>query len=213
MGRPVLRVGQPEISATRSALRTPLTTLLFLLAGLAPILLRAGDVHPGHGPALGRPVLKEEIRRWDTSIGPDGRGLPAGRGTVLAGRALYEAHCAHCHGPNGEGASAEHLVSDGMLTGEWPDKSIGSYWPYATTLFDFLRRSMPMDRPGLLSDDQSYALTAYLLYMNGLLAEDGYLDARTLPQRVMPNRNGFVNCYPDSPLSDDSQNSRLGSSC
>lgn len=142
------------------------------------------------GPHLGR----EPIAAWDLSIGPDGAGLPPGRGTAGEGKPLYLAKCAQCHGPAGEGGAAEPLVGGiGTLDSATPLKTVGSYWPYATTLFDYVRRTMPYDRPMSLSSDEFYALCAYVLFLNGIISGDAELTAETLPRVEMPNRRGFTN--------------------
>ena len=124
---------------------------------------------------------------------PDGAGLPAGSGTAKQGQPLYEQLCIACHGAGGLGNSGDQLAGAQMsLTSEWPEKTIGNYWPYATTLFDFIRRSKPMDRPGSLSAAEVYALAAYLLYLNGIIAEEQPLDAAALAKIRMPNRDGFI---------------------
>lgn len=159
----------------------------------------AGAAEPLQAPRLGRPVDAQEVARWDLSVFPDGRGLPAGRGTVVEGTSLFRQHCAACHGTGGRGASAEELAGGTEpLTSPTPDKTIGLYWPYATTIFDFVRRAKPMTAPGTLSADQVYAITAYLLYANGVLGETAELDATTLPRVRMPNRDGFIGI--DAPL-------------
>jgi cytochrome c len=170
---------------------TSVLTLLVacMLSGAASPLARAEG--PPR-PALGRPIADEEVARWDLSVYPDGRGLPEGRGNVAAGRAVYEQNCLVCHGERGTGGAGGHLVGRGPLTGPDADKTIGSYWPYATTLFDFIRRSMPMNAPGSLSANEIYAVTAYLLYENQVIAADAVMDRRTLPRVRMPNRDGFV---------------------
>ncbi|MGB7988291.1 MAG: cytochrome c [Candidatus Methylophosphatis roskildensis] len=144
------------------------------------------------GPDLGQPVSEQWVAARNSSIFPDGRGLPEGRGTANDGRPIYEQKCASCHGKRGEGGSGGHLVGPGPLTGEDADKTVGSYWPFATTIFDFTRRSMPMAEPGSLSADETYALTAYLLHLNGIVAADMELNATALPRVKMPNRDGFV---------------------
>jgi S-disulfanyl-L-cysteine oxidoreductase SoxD len=144
-------------------------------------------------PKLGQPLSREEAARWDLSVFPDGRGLPAGRGTAVEGATLFAQHCAVCHGPGGHGATAEELAGGSSpLNSKSPDKTIGLYWPYATTIFDFTRRAMPMFAPGSLSADEVYAITAYLLFVNGVIAERDEMNADTLPRVRMPNRNGFV---------------------
>jgi len=144
-------------------------------------------------PRLGQPASPQEIAAADMSVFPDGRGLPGGRGTAVEGQPVYDRQCANCHGPKGIGASAEELAGGRHgLTGPHPDKTIGVYWPYATTVFDFVRRSMPLNAPGSLSDNQLYAVTAYLLHLNGIIGENAEMNALTLPQINMPNREGFV---------------------
>lgn len=143
-------------------------------------------------PKLGVPLSPAASAAWDISIFPDGRGLPPGRGTARQGRVLYDAQCARCHGAGGRGGTAEELAgSSSALNGPDPDKTIGTYWPYATTIFDMTKRSMPMGAPGSLTDDQVYALTAYLLFANKIIAEDFEIDPQTLPLVKMPNRDGF----------------------
>jgi len=142
-------------------------------------------------PRLGQPLGVEQLAALPRSVFPDGRGLPAGRGTVADGQAIYAARCQSCHGEQGRGGSGGGLISAGSLTGPEPDPAVNNYWPYATTLWDFTRRAMPMDAPGSLSVDETYALTAYLLHRSGLLAADAALDAHSLPAVRMPNRDGF----------------------
>ncbi len=154
----------------------------------------AGPVH--EGPKLGKPATPEEIAGWDISIPPDGSGLPKGSGDAKAGAAVYATKCATCHGAKGEGASAEELVGGkGSLATDNPTLTVGSYWPYATTLFDYIRRAMPADAPFSLSADEVYAVSAYLLYLNGIVGESDVIDAKTLPKIQMPNRNGFIQIY------------------
>ena len=145
-------------------------------------------------PNLGVPLEAAEAARIDPLVMPDGSGLPAGSGSVTAGKRLYQKYCISCHGENGVGDSADALADpQATLRGEWPEKVIGNYWPYATTLFDFIRRAKPMmPRAGILTDDEVYALTAYLLYLNAIIAEDASLDAAQLRQIEMPNRDGFI---------------------
>jgi mono/diheme cytochrome c family protein len=161
-------------------------------AALSALLVCAGAGAADPIPHLGRPASEERIARWNLSVYPDGRGLPAGAGTAAQGRAVYEAQCAKCHGAQGEGGSGGTLAGRGALTDPEPDQTVGNYWPYATTLFDFIRRAMPMDAPATLSDDQIYAVSAYVLYLNGILGPEERLDARSLPRIRMPNRDGFI---------------------
>jgi cytochrome c len=146
---------------------------------------------------LGVPASPADVAARSLNVFPDGKGLPDGRGSASEGKALYAERCASCHGTAGTGGSAEELAG-GRLDGPSPDKTIGTYWPYATTVFDFVRRSMPLDAPGSLSDDQVYAVTAYLLNLNGIIDERAEMNAASLPQVKMPNRDGFIAI--DAPL-------------
>jgi hypothetical protein len=144
-------------------------------------------------PHLGTAMSENEITKWDLTIFPDGRGLPPGRGTAIEGRDVYAQKCASCHGEKGEGATAEELVGEPTPpSADNPSKPIGSYWPFATTIFDFIRRSMPPAAPGSLSADQIYAVTAYLLAANKIIADKDEINAETLPKIKMPNRDGFI---------------------
>jgi len=148
-------------------------------------------------PALGRPASAADIAAWDVSVGPNGLGLPPGSGAPKQGRIVYEEKCRACHGEKGAGKPNDQLVGGaGSLSGAAPVKTVGSFWPYATTVFDYVRRAMPFNAPKSLSDDEVYAVTAYILHLNGAIGEDEILDARTLPQVTMPNRNGFVRYAP-----------------
>lgn len=158
-------------------------------------LLVCGDTRAGDAssaPRLGQPASAELVERWNLSVYPDGRGLPAGAGTAAQGQAIYQARCAKCHGTEGEGGSGGTLAGRGALTDSDPDQTVGNYWPYATTLFDFIRRAMPMDAPATLSDDEIYAVSAYVLYMNRIVGLDERLDSKSLPRIRMPNRDGFI---------------------
>jgi len=144
-------------------------------------------------PALGTPVSSDQLAGFDLVVGADGDGLPAGRGTAAQGQRVYRSRCLACHGENGEGNSAATVLVGGSMRSEGPPlKTVGSYWPYATTVFDFIRRAMPADAPKSLSDEEVYQVTAYVLYLNGLVTQDQVLDARSLPAVEMPNRDGFV---------------------
>ena len=144
-------------------------------------------------PRLGKPVTPQVAARDELNVFPDGRGLPPGRGTGIEGAALFQQKCAFCHGEGGRGGAAEELVGGtAPLNSKSPDKTIGLYWPFATTLFDFTRRAMPMNAPGSLSADEVYALTAYLLAAEKVIGERDEMNAVTLPKVRMPNRNGFV---------------------
>ncbi|MCY4536141.1 MAG: cytochrome c, partial [Bryobacterales bacterium] len=126
---------------------------------------------------VGREATAEEVAAWDVTIGPEGRELPAGSGTAKDGAQVYEVRCKECHGEDGVGGDQAGLVGNPeQLKQAPPIKTVGSYWPYATTLFDYTRRAMPFEDPGTLSADQVYAVTAYVLHLNGLVAEDDVLD-------------------------------------
>jgi cytochrome c len=168
---------------------------------LMPILaFCAGCVLPNH-PAeekpvtagLGQPATAEETRVWDIDVAPSGEGLPPGQGTVRQGAALYAAKCAKCHGASGTEGPMDRLVGGrNSLRTSSPIKTIGSYWPYATTLYDYIHRAMPFDAPQSLTPEEVYSVTAWLLHENGIIADDAVLDAVSLPTIQMPNRHGFV---------------------
>ena len=142
---------------------------------------------------FGRTATPEEINLWDIDVRPDGKGLPEGSGTVAQGKSVYTDNCAACHGVNGQGGPKDRLVGgQGTLASDQPIKTVGSFWPYATTLFDYVHRAMPYQAPGSLSVDDYYAVTAYVLSLNGILPPDGKLDKETLPKVKMPNRDGFI---------------------
>ena len=150
----------------------------------------------GEGPELGKPVSREELDAMDYVVLPDGDGLPAGSGDAREGADLYARHCLACHGAGGQDGINDRLAGGhGTIDGERPLKTVGSYWPYATTVFDYIRRAMPYQSPGSLSEDDVYSLTAYLLYINDIVDEDQRLDAKTLPTVKMPNRDNFVWAY------------------
>jgi cytochrome c len=153
----------------------------------------AGAVPPAHATDFGRRAIPEEIKLWDIDVRPDGRGLPEGRGTVAQGRSVFEENCAACHGDKGVGGIKDRLAGgQGSLASEMPVKTVGSFWPYATTLFDYIHRAMPYQAPGSLSVDDTYAVAAYILNLNGILPADGELDRTSLPRIRMPNRDGFI---------------------
>jgi mono/diheme cytochrome c family protein len=152
------------------------------------------------GPNLGQPATPAEIAAWDISIPPDGAGLPPGSGTAALGAVVYAEKCQACHGDKGAGQPNDRLVGGhGTLTSASPVRTIGSYWPYATTVFDYVRRSMPYATPRTLSDADVYAVTAYLLHLNGIIAETDVMNAETLPRVKMPNRDNFTLAYPATP--------------
>lgn len=147
---------------------------------------------PSYG--VGRAPTPEEIEGWDIAIAPDGEGLPAGRGTPVDGREVFAKRCADCHGAEGQGADKGEALVGGMgtLKDRQPLKTVGSFWPYATTVWDYVNRAMPFDRPGTLTHDQVYSVVAFLLYLNGIIDENQEMNAESLPQVKMPNREGFV---------------------
>ena len=164
------------------------------LAAAASALLVLSSPALAEGPGLGRVATPDEIASWDISIGPDGAGLPPGRGTPKQGEAVYAQKCVACHGEKGAGKPNDQLVGGrGSLSGDQaPIKTVGSFWPYATTLFDYVRRAMPLNAPKSLSDDEVYAVSAYILQLNGIIGDAEVKDAQTLPQIQMPNRDGFI---------------------
>jgi S-disulfanyl-L-cysteine oxidoreductase SoxD len=169
------------------------TGFAFALLTAACATTDSGSPVPTTGPNLGRAATAHEVAAWDISIPPSGVGLPAGRGTAKQGEVVYVAQCQACHGPKGVGKPADRLVGGiGSLATAKPVRTVGSYWPYATTLFDYTRRSMPATKPLSLTNNEVYAVTAYLLYLNGIIGEDLEMNAQTLPQVKMPNREGFI---------------------
>jgi mono/diheme cytochrome c family protein len=152
----------------------------------------------GETPHLGKPIDEAAIAAWDISILPDGTGLPKGSGTPAQGAVIYAQKCAGCHGDNGKGGAAAALVSDRELAGiNAAQKTIRNFWPYATTIFDFIRRAMPFQMPRSLTDEEVYALTAYILAENKLIGANDTMDAQTLPKVRMPNRDNFIIRFPD----------------
>jgi len=142
---------------------------------------------------IGRSATPAEIDGWNIDIDRDGNNLPPGSGSVRRGHEVFDQQCASCHGANGEGGLGERLVGgQGTLATPEPVQTVGSYWPYAPTLFDYIRRAMPQNAPQSLSNDDVYAVSAYILNLNGLLPADATLDARTLSAIKMPNRSMFV---------------------
>jgi len=149
------------------------------------------------GPGLGQPVSVTDAAAWDISIQPDGTGLPAGSGNAATGALLFATHCVACHGAGGVGQPNDKLVGgQGTLTQLQQVRTVGSYWPYATTIFDYIRRAMPFQAPESLTNDQVYSLTAFLLAENGIIKPGDTMNAQTLPQVKMPNRDGFIMAYP-----------------
>ncbi len=167
-----------------------------LIAGLGLVVLAvacAGAARAQGAYGIGRPATSAEIEGWNIDVDRDGRNLPLGRGSVGQGEVIFAQQCASCHGAKGEGGVGDRLVGGrGTLASAKPIKTIGSYWPYAPTLFDYIRRAMPQNAPQSLPPDDVYAVSAYLLYLNELLPADAVLDAATLSAVKMPNRGMFV---------------------
>jgi S-disulfanyl-L-cysteine oxidoreductase SoxD len=167
---------------------------VFLAAAPALVLALASSAFAQQSPNLGKPISQEDLASWDISIGPDGVGLPAGSGTVKQGEATFAAKCQACHNEKGAGTPNDRLVGgQGTLAGDKPPiKTVGSYWPYATTLFDYIRRAMPLNESKSLTNDEVYGVVAYLLNLNGVIPEAETINAQTLPKVAMPNRDGFI---------------------
>jgi S-disulfanyl-L-cysteine oxidoreductase SoxD len=168
--------------------KTAFCIIFFVIAGAT------GRLGQSQQYKLGRPATPEEIRELDISVAPDGSGLPKGSGTVAQGQRVYETLCANCHGDRGQGMLQYPGLAGGQgtLRSKNPVRTVGSYWPYATTVWDYIHRTMPYSRPGTLTPDETYAVTAFILYLNGIVDEKTELNETTLSRVKMPNRNGFV---------------------
>ncbi|MDP3517687.1 MAG: cytochrome c [Pseudohongiella sp.] len=147
---------------------------------------------PANPVALGSPITEAQLADWDLIVAPDGHNLPEGNGTAAQGQAVYQQKCAACHGAGGEGASGSPALVGGSVSTTPPLLTVGSYWPYASTLFDYVRRAMPPTAPKSLSNTEVYQVTAYVLHLHGVIAENFVLDKNTLPAVQMPNREGFI---------------------
>ena len=165
------------------------------MASLAALAEEAPYTLPHNAPnrfSFGSDASEARVALWDIDVRPDGEGLPAGSGTVTKGEAVYMVHCISCHGPTGAEGPYDVLVGAEPWA-EWPgSRALGGYWPYATTLYDFIRRSMPQLTPGILTADETYAVIAYLLNLNGIVPDDAVMNAETLPAVVMPAQDRFV---------------------
>jgi mono/diheme cytochrome c family protein len=143
--------------------------------------------------AIGQAATPAEIAGWNIDVNGNGNNLPPGSGSVSRGHEIFDQQCAACHGARGEGGVGDRLVGgQGTLATPRPTRTVGSYWPYAPTLFDYIRRAMPQNAPESLSNEDTYAVSAYILNLNGLLPADATLDAKTLSAIKMPNRNMFT---------------------
>jgi len=141
---------------------------------------------------LGKTIDEVQIAAWNIDVAPSGAGLPPGKATARQGESIYKDKCASCHGNQGQGGVANRLVGGGALNTDKPIKTVGSYWPYATTVFDYTKRAMPHPLPQSLTNDEVYATTAYILYMNKIIGIDDEMNAKTLPLVKMPNWDGFI---------------------
>jgi mono/diheme cytochrome c family protein len=149
------------------------------------------------GPKLGKPIGPSDLSAWDINVLPDGTNLPAGSGKAADGAKIFAEKCALCHGDNGKGGIAGELIGGPPKASLDGGKTIANFWPASTTLFDYIRRAMPYNAPRSLSDQEVYALTAYLLAANKLIGEGEEIDAKTLPKVMMPNRDNFIIRFPD----------------
>lgn len=171
-------------------------TLAFV-AGCFAIAIGAAFAEPV--PRLGQPATSDQISAYDIDVSPDGTGLPPGAATASQGAPVFQAKCAACHGAQGQGGPGGALAG-GIGTigvpGKKPFKTVGSFWPYATSVFAYVRRAMPYDHPKSLSNDELYGVTAFVLYLNGLIPADQVMNAQSLPKVKMPNANGFRPFHP-----------------
>lgn len=170
------------------------TSAVFIAVISAFLAWSSAPAHAQQG--FGRPLTEAEQNNLPPMVFANGAGLPLGGGSVADGAPLYKQHCAACHGPSGEGGSALELVGDrSLLSSEYPDKGVAVYWPYAATLFTYIRRAMPPGKPYSLTVNETYSVIAKVLHLNGLLDNDGEVDHQTLADLEMPNRNGFQDVY------------------
>src|SRR5512138_2539475 len=151
----------------------------------------------GAGPGLGQPIEQRDLAAWDIHVLPDGAGLPPGSGTPAQGAKIFAEKCAACHGMEGKGGINAALVGAPPLKSIDAPKTIANFWPYATTVFDYIRRAMPWPQPRSLTDEEAYALTAYILARNKLIGDNEAMNAQTLPKVRMPNRDGFIPRFPE----------------
>jgi len=180
--------GTPDLSAEQAKTQVAAAT-----TPASPATVNAVGTHGVFG--LGRLALPEEIAAWDIDIRPDGAGLPEGRGTVAKGEEVYSENCAMCHGDFGEGVDRWPVLAGGFdtLTEERPEKTIGSYWPYLSTVYDYVRRAMPFGNAQSLSDDEVYAIVAYLLYLNDIVDDEEFeLSKDNFLEHRLPNEENFI---------------------
>jgi S-disulfanyl-L-cysteine oxidoreductase SoxD len=167
------------------------------IAAVSIVLVSAASALAAEGPGLGKPITEADIAPWDITIMPDGKGLPAGSGTAAQGAPIFQNKCSACHGEKGVGGFASFLNAGPPRASLDGGKSVANFWPYATTVFDFIRRAMPYDRPKSLTDQEVYQLTAYVLYLNKLIGENQTINAQTLPKVKMPNAGNFIIRFPE----------------
>ena len=169
-----------------------------LAAAAAFALIFAGGTAAADGPGLGKRLSAEELAAWDISVLPDGGNLPAGSGTPAEGARVFAQKCVACHGESGRGGISAALVGGAPLTTiSAAQKTIANFFPYPTTVFDFIRRAMPWQQPKSLTNDEVYAVTAYIFALNKLIGENETMNAATLPRVRMPNRDGFIVRFPE----------------
>jgi S-disulfanyl-L-cysteine oxidoreductase SoxD len=167
-----------------------IATCVFALA------IGVGSVR-AENPHLGKPISQGDLAEWDINILPDGTNLPPGSGKAAEGAKIFAEKCVFCHGDNGQGGRAARLIGGPAKASLDGGKTIANYWPYATTLFDFIRRAMPFTQPRSLTDNEVYSLVGFILAQNKLIGEDDEMNAATLPKVRMPNRDNFVVQFPD----------------
>jgi S-disulfanyl-L-cysteine oxidoreductase SoxD len=182
------------------SMRKPLLACAIALTVGAALAQSPGPT-PGASPGLGKPVTEVDIKTWDIAVLPDGTNLPAGSGTPAQGARIYAEKCVACHAEGGQGGGAPGagplVGGDPLTNGIDTAKTIANYYAYATTVFDYIRRAMPYNAPRSLADNEVYALTAYILSLNKLIGENDVMDAKSLPQVKMPNRDNWIMPYPD----------------
>jgi mono/diheme cytochrome c family protein len=169
---------------------------LAVAAGVVAVAIAAGAAL-AESPHLGKPVGQADLAEWDINILPDGSNLPPGSGKAADGATIFAAKCALCHGDKGQGGVAARLIGGPAKASLDGGKTIANYWPYATTLFDYIRRAMPYPQPRSLTDNEIYSLVAFILAQNKLIGDDDEMNAATLPKVRMPNRDNFVVQFPD----------------
>jgi S-disulfanyl-L-cysteine oxidoreductase SoxD len=172
------------------------TRKFYGLAILLAVALTSNAVR-AQAPKLGKPISEADVSGWDINVLPDGTGLPPGSGSPADGARIYAAKCAACHGQEGKGGSNAKLIGGEPIKSIDAEKTIANFWPYSTTVFDYIRRTMPFRQPRSLTNDEVYALTAYILSINKIIGANDTMNAQTLPRVRMPNRDGFIIRFPD----------------